>query len=345
MRHLGLSAIVGLAAIGAVALADTTPAAAQEPTQLRWATSSVGSSGHRALVSLSTMLNREFDGYEITVLPTPGAAASIRGFAAGQFDGYYGADIAFHEIATDSGRYKGFQEQLDKPLVQSFWAYTLEMGLGVRAADIDQYTGWSALSGKPVFTGPAPWDTRAVLERALKALNVDHEYIELDTGLAGSALQEGTIDAFSIYTTGQRSPSPWVTEAMLATDVAILDPSQEELATLEEAGIQVVDVDTDAFETELQKDTVKLLPFYYGFHVGLNVPEEDVYRMLTVIQENAETLAESDAGFTQIADDMVAMQRRGIEAVGDEATIHPGLARFLRENDAWDEAWDERIAQ
>ncbi len=345
MRHLFVSAVAGIAALGTVALADTGPAQAQDAKQLRWATSSTGSSGHRALVALSTMLNDKFDGYDITVLPTPGAAASLRGFAAGQFDGYYGADVAFHEIEDDTGRYVGFKEQVDEPLVQSFWAYTLEVGLGVRADDAGEYKGWSDLSGKPVFTGPAPWDTRAALERAMKVAGVEHEYIELDKGLAGSALQEGTIDGFIVYTAGQRTPSPWVTEAMLATDVSVLNPNEEELAKLKDAGIAVVDVDKGAFDSDIGVDTAKLVPFFYGFHVGLNVPEDDVYRMLNTIKDNAAELAEADAAFSQIADNMVEMQVRGIEAAGTAALIHPGLARFLRENDAWNEAWNDRIAQ
>jgi hypothetical protein len=41
----------------------------------------------------------------------------------------------------------------------------------------------------------------------MQALEVGHNYVELDTGLAGSALQEGQIEAFSVYTTGESSPA------------------------------------------------------------------------------------------------------------------------------------------
>lgn len=345
MKRCITTALAGLVAAGAVAIAAPTPGSAQEITQLRWATSAVGSAGHRALVSLMTMLNREMPDYSITVLPTPGAAATLRGYATGQFDGYYGADIAFHEIADNTGRFEGFGDQIENELLQSFWTFTLEVGLGVRAADRDQYEGWRDLAGSPVFTGPAPWDVRAALERPMQILEVGHEYIELDTGLAGSSLAEGTIDAFIVYTTGGGAPAPWVTEAMLGTDVAVLNPSDEELATLEEAGVTLVDIDAGAFETDIHTDSAKLVPFYYGFHVGANVSEDDVYRMLTLIEEHSDELVRADPGLSQINDDMVGLQRRGIEATGEAARIHPGLARFLREHDAWDEAWDDRVAE
>jgi uncharacterized protein len=149
----------------------------------------------------------------------------------------------------------------------------------------------------------------------------------------------------SVYTTGGASPAPWVTEAMLSTEVAVLNPSEEEIAELREAGIETVRVpDASAFETDVGVEEAVLVPLFYGFHVGLDVPEDDVYRMLTIIEENLEELAESDSGFSQLAAGMVELQRRGIQASPAMIEIHPGLARFLRERDAWDEAWDDRVA-
>lgn len=344
MNRLILPSAVALVAILAAGAVDTAPAAAQEIKQLRWATSAVGSAGHRAKVSLMAMLNREMPDYSITVLPTPGAIATIRGYATGQFDGYYGADVAFHELAADTGRFEGFRDQVEHELLQSFWAYTLEVGLGVRAADREQYSGWRDLAGSQVFTGPAPWDVRAALERPMEIVGVGHEYVELDTGLAGASLADGTIDGFIVYTTGGASPAPWVTEAMLSTDVAVLNPSEEEIAALAAEGVSVVDVDAGAFNTDVHVETARFVPFYYGFHVGLNVSEDDVYRMLTLIEEHADELATADPGLGQLRDDMVALQVGGIMSTGDAARIHPGLARYLRERGAWDEVWDDRVA-
>jgi len=339
--------VFGLAAALVIALplglSEIRTAEAQQVTQLRWATSAVGSAGHRAKVALMALLNREMPDYSITVLPTPGALATVRGYATNQFDGYYGADIAFRELATDSGRFRGFSAQMQREPVQSFWAYTMEVGLGVRAGDRDEYSGWADLKGRPAFTGPAPWDVRAQLERAMETLDVGHRYTELDLGLAASSLSEGNIDAFIIYSTGESSPAPWVNEAMMATDVAPLNPSEDEVAKLRAAGLDVVEVDASVFRGA-ETDKVLLVPFFYGFHLGLEVPEEDVYRMLTTIEANAEELAKSDSAFRQIAADMVSIQRRGVAASVDSVKVHPGLARYLKEKGSWDETWNDRIA-
>ena len=345
MYRLITSAMGGAAMVLALGLADVKPAVAQDVKEIRWATSSVGSSGHRALVALANLLNKEMPELEVTVLPTPGAAATVRGFASGEFDGFYGADIAFHEIAEKAGRYKDFDASAGKQLTQSFWAFTLEIGLCINADDADEFKQWRDLNGKPVFTGPAPWDTRAALERAMAAIEVGHTYVELDNSLAGSALKENQIEAFSCYTTGGESPAPWVTEAMLTTPSTVLNLSDEEIEMLRDKDIETVRVSTDAFEGDMEVDEAVTVTLFYGFDVGTDFSEDEVYRMLTVIEEHADELAQADAGFNQIASDMVEMQRRGIQSAGDTVPIHPGLAKFLREKDAWDAAWDERVAK
>lgn len=334
---------LGAAAVLAVAAGAAGTASAQDVTELRWATSSVGSTGHAVKVDLMAMLNREWDGYSITVLPTAGAVATVRGYALGEFDGYYGADVAFQELADNAGRFEGFQDNMERQPVQSFWAYTMEVGLAVRAEDQEEFDGWRDLSGRPVFTGPAPWDVRAQLERAMSAIDVGHEYTEIDISIAGSSLDEGTIDGFIAYTAGETSPSPWVNEAMLSSDSAILNPSAEEREMIEEAGMEVVSIDVDRFDSDVGVDEAYFVPFFYGFHLGPEVPEEDLYEMLTIIQENSSELAEANGSFAQIDEDMVEMQRRGVAASGGNVPVHPGLARFLRENDAWNEEWDDWV--
>ena len=343
MRTLTVKTAIGSASAAALLAGLTVGGSVHANTELAWATSSVGSGGHAVKVDLMALLNREWEGYSITVMPTAGAVATVRGYALGEFDGFYGADVAFHELADDGGRFEGFRDQMEREPVQSFWAYTMEVGLAVSADDLDDYEGWRDLGGEAVFTGPAPWDVRAQLERAMEAAEVGHEYTEIDIDIAGSSLNEGTIKAFNAYTTGQASLAPWVNEAMLSSDAAILNPSDEERQMIEDAGMEVVSIDPDVYDTDIHVDEALAVPFFYGFHLGPDVPEEDLYEMLTIIHENSDELREVNASFAQIDDDMVDLQRRGIVASGGTVPIHPGLARFLQEHDAWDDEWDDWI--
>jgi TRAP-type uncharacterized transport system substrate-binding protein len=136
-----------------------------------------------------------------------------------------------------------------------------------------------------VFTGPLPWDVRAHIERAFSALGVKHNYVQVDLKTVGSLLESGGIDALAVYTNAEASTPPWIVEAGLATDWAVLNPSAAEVAKLKGMGFEWAEVKPAAFKRDIHADKAVLSPFFYGFHVGLNVPENDVYKMLTIIEK------------------------------------------------------------
>lgn len=337
-----------LATVGAAALAAGMMASAAwsqaQPKELRWGTPPVGSAGHKALVALSTVLNKEMPEYRISVLPTAGAVATMKGFATKEMEGYYGSDVGFEELAKDEKRFKGFKPNIQRPLVQSFWAQTLEVGLAVKAVNKDKYKGWRDFEGKRIFTGPLPFDTRAHTERALRALGVKFTYYQVDFATVGSQLESGSFDATTIYTGSEATAAPWIAEASLASDWAVVNPSAEEIAELKTKGFAVVEVAPKAYNRDVHDTKVVELPFFYGFHVGLDVPEADVYKMLTTIEKNVGEIAKADPGLSQIAKDMKGFQARGVEASVDFVPIHPGLAKWMKEKGVWSSKWDSRIA-
>ena len=122
----------------------------------RWGTSAVGSAGHKALVVLAELLNREMPNYRVTVQPTPGAIVTVKGYATGQFEGHYGADIAFYELANDIKRFKGFKPSMKRQPVQSFWVvHHRDMGIAVHSRDKGKYKGWNDLDRQGPLHRPA----------------------------------------------------------------------------------------------------------------------------------------------------------------------------------------------
>lgn len=325
-------------------LAAAPAGALAQVKEIPWGTSQVGSTGHRALVTLAQLLNREMKDYRFTVQPTPGAIITVKGYANGEFEGFYGADIAFYELANDLSRFKGFKANMKREPVQSFWSYTVEVGAGIHSRDKGKIKQWRDLSNQRVFTGPRPWDVRAQIERAFGAVGVKHEYVEVDISTAGALLEQGRISGFMMYTNAETTTAPWITEAGLSTDWAVLNPSKEELELLHKAGFRTVEVNASILKKDAPGKAV-VLPFYYGLHPGIEVPADDVYRMLTIIEKNVDELNQADPTFSQIKADMRGMQRRGVESSSDLVPIHPGLAKYMREKGVWDSKWDGRIAK
>ncbi len=332
-----------LAAATALTGLASPKAWAQQGKDIKWATSAVGSSGHKALVVLANLLNKEMPNYRISVLPTPGAIVTVKGFCTGQFDGFYGSDIAYHELVNDAARFKGFKATMKRQPIQSFWTFTTDVSFAIHSRNKDKIKKWGDLAGKKIYTGPLPWDVRAHLERGLAALDVKFNYLQIDLATAGSHLEKGTIDAMLLYTSGG-SPPPWLTEASLAVDWAALNPSPEEIAALKKKGLATVELDPKVFRRDVHVDKVIELPFYYGFNVGLDMPGDDVYKMLNIIEKNAADLAKTDPSFSEVAKDMKGFQKRGVESSWNLVPIHPGLAKWMREKGVWDAKWDSKVA-
>jgi TRAP-type uncharacterized transport system substrate-binding protein len=340
-----LVAPCALAVVTAAVIATAAPSAWSQQKDLKWGTSQVGSAGHKAQVLLADVLNKEMPKYRIAVLPTAGAVPTVKGYAMGEFDAYYGSDIGFYELANDTGRFKGFKAQMKRVPVQSFWSFTIDPGLGVRASNKDKYKKWGDITGKRVFTGPLPFDNRVHLERAIAALGIKFQYVQVDLSTVGSQLAQGAIDATIIYTSAEATPVPWLAEASLAVDWMALNPSPDEIATLKSKNIALTELKPNVFKRDTHTDKVVVAPFFFGFHMGMDIPADDVYAMLKIVEAKAAEMAKSDESFTQIAKDFAGFQKRGVQSSIDFVPVHPGLARYMKEKGVWDPKWDSKIAQ
>ena len=77
----------GIAVAFALGVTVCAASAQQQPKDIRWGTPPVGTTGHKAMVTLSALLNKEMPQYRISVLPTAGAITTVKGFATKEFDG------------------------------------------------------------------------------------------------------------------------------------------------------------------------------------------------------------------------------------------------------------------
>ena len=79
-----------LQSVAVAALIATSASAAWSQQDIRWGTPPVGTAGHKAGVALANLLNKEMPQYRISVLPTAGAIATVKGYATKELDGFYG---------------------------------------------------------------------------------------------------------------------------------------------------------------------------------------------------------------------------------------------------------------
>ncbi len=329
-----------LAGAGALLIACSAfqPVEAQRQS-LRWATSDVGSYGYSVASLMIDVLEEALDGeYTVTVHPYPSTTAAKKATMDGDAEISYTADVGMREYYDRSGPFEGF-EPTAGDLVHTWYAYPMETFLTVPAAVADQYQSWGDLSGEPVFFTPAGYMNWLNMVRIWDALGYEFNHVEIDSATTADALEAGSIVGAASYTTAGSSLPTWWREAELRADITVVNPSEEEIERLREAGLVPMEVDPEAaFSQDVGVDSILGVPIFFGYNVRADMDEEVVYRMLTAFMQNADRLAEQEPGFRPLARDFVGTQVGGI-AANPDIPVHPGLARFLQEHDAWNDEW------
>lgn len=310
-----------------------------ERVSIRWATSDVGSYGYAVASYMVDFLNRELPGDTVvTVHPYPDTSAAMKAAMDGEAEIAYTADVGMAEFANREGPFEGY-EPAEEELVHSFYAYPMESFLVTSKDNADQYSAYGDFDGEDVFFTPAGFMNWLNFQRIFDALGYEFNHSEIDSATVADALQSGSIVGAGSYTTaGVSLPTFW-REAELRIELAAVEFTPDELAALEAAGLNPVPVDPGvAFSQDLGTDEVLGVPILFGYNLRPDMDEELVYNMLTIFESNVDALNQLDDGFAPLAEDFVGTQVSALRAAPD-IPVHPGLARFLEERDAWEDGW------
>jgi TRAP-type uncharacterized transport system substrate-binding protein len=175
--------------------------------------------------------------------------------------------------------------------------------------------------------------------RIYKALGYQFKHVQIGEAAQADAFQAGTIVGAVCYTTAGRSLSSYWRETELRLDIKVINPTPDEVKKLTAANLVPMEIDpTKVFSKDVGVKTILGVPILFGYNARPDMPEEVVYKMLTKFYAERDGLAKADPGFTPMAQDFVGMQVKGIKA-NPEAPVHAGLAKFLKEQKAWNDSW------
>jgi TRAP transporter TAXI family solute receptor len=328
------AAIAVVFAFGAI---DT--AAAAERKSIRWATSQVGSYGYMVAASMTRIVEAALGGeYTVTVQPYSSPTVSMKAMMDGNGEISYTADIGMTEFHQRAGGFKGYQPKMPE-IVHTWYAYPMETMMAVAAKDAGKYKCWRDFSGKPVFYTNAGFMNWLNMQRIYKVLGYNFKHVQIDLKSNADSMQSGSIAGSAVYTTAGRSLPAYWKETEIRIDIRVVNLCPDEVAKIKAAGLTVVEVDPKAvFSKSVGPSTLMGVAVLFGHNAGTNISEDVVYKMLTAFYKKKEDLAKSDPGFTPLAKDFVGMQVQGINANPD-VPVHPGLAKFLKEQKAWNAGW------
>jgi TRAP transporter TAXI family solute receptor len=312
---------------------------AAERKSIRWATSSTGSYGYKVAAQMTQVLEAALGGeYTVTVNPYPSTTAAMKAAMDGNAEISYTADVGLTELYAKEGAFKDYKPGKGL-LVHTWYAYPMESFMAVLATKADQFKSLKDFSGKPVFFTPAGFMNWLNFKRIFKALGYEFKHVQIGEPAQGDALKAGTIVGAVCYTTSGRSlPSYW-RETELQVDIKIINPSQEEVKKLTAANLAPTEIEASkVFTKDVGVKTILGVPLLFAYNVLADMPEEIVYKMLIKFFAEKDNLVKADPGFEPLAKDFVGMQVRGI-AANPDVPVHPGLAKFLKEHNAWDNKW------
>jgi TRAP transporter TAXI family solute receptor len=325
----------------ALMLAAAMPqrADAQERKSIRWTTTQVGSYGYTIAASMVKMAEQALGGqYTITVQPYQSPTVAMKAVMNGEGEIAYTADIGMTQFQERVGPFKDYKPE--KPeLVHTWYAYPMESMLAVPAKDAEKFKCWKDFSGKPVFYTQAGFQNWLNWQRIFKALGYDFKHVQIDLKSNADAMEQGTIVGSATYTTAGKSLASYWKETEIRMDFKVVNPCPDEIAKLKAAGLPVVDVDPKgAFAKDVGNSPVKGVPILFGYNARVDMPEDVIYKLVKTFYEKRDDLVKVDAGFAIMANDFVGMQVQGINA-NPKIPVHPGLAKFLKEHNAWDNKW------
>ncbi len=325
--------------VAVFALLAINPANAQERKPMRIATAPVGSYGYQIAALLAKVIEGTFGGeYTVTVQPYTSPTVAMKAVMNGEAEISYTADIGMSEFYQRVGGFKDYKPKMPE-LVHTWYSYPMESMMAVAAKHADKFKCWRDFSGKPVFFTNAGFMNWLNWVRIFKALGYDFKHVQIDLKANADALESGSIVGSATYTTAGRSIPAYWKETEIRMDIRVVNPCPDEVAKLKAAGLPVIEVDPKgAFSKSVGPSTLLGVGILFGHNAGTNISEDVVYKMVTAFYKNKDDLAKSEPGFTPLAKDFVGMQVQGINANPD-IPVHPGLARFLKEQKAWNARW------
>jgi uncharacterized protein len=332
-------AALGLAALFVLIAAQGVEAQARK--SLRWSTSQVGSYGYTIAASMAKVLEQALGGeYTVTVQPYQSPTVAMKAVMDGEAEIAYVADIGMTQFQERVGPFKDYKPS--KPeLVHTWYAYPMESMMATSAKEADKFKCWKDFSGKPVYFTQAGFQNWLNWQRIFKALGYDFKHVQIDNKASGDALEQGTIVGSAIYTTAGRSLAPYWKETEVRMDIRVVNPCPDEVAKLKAAGLPIAEVDPKgAFAKDVGPPTLQGVPILFGYNVRADTPADVAYKMIKAFYDKRDELVKIDPGFTPMAKDFIGMQAQGINA-NPQVPVHAGLAKFMKEHNAWNEKWKE----
>jgi len=305
-------------------------------TTIRMGGGPQGSATFASAQALQKVVDEEGEGVEISTQETSGTGASnFRLFDNGEIDAGGFDNFTAAQAAEGTGPFA--DRGVDTLPDQGFF-YVLAHLYIAALGDTDIQTT-DDLAGKNVWLNPPATSVRPPTDAVLKQAGLweDINRFEMGRNDLPGALEEGRVDAAVVYGVNYKALPGWVRELDNRFDLRAVDPTDSFSQAIEDVpGAARETIDTYGWSQDVGLDSVDAWNVAAQFRFGSDVSAEAVEEIARIAFDNNDAIIEANAIFPEF-DGVETMTN----AVIPDQAIHPGMASYLKDQDAWNDDWIE----
>lgn len=303
-------------------------------------TSGSGTPTEQAGLALARAADEHSDFLTLTVQNTDGWSANLIEYDQGNIPAMGVDNNSLSNALADEGPYE--DTPVDAMPYQGF-LYTV-LDIHMVATDDSGVTSTEDLrdGGYDVYPLQPGAGTRALTEDLLRQASIwdANNMLQIEFADIAGAVEEGRVDVLATYSVNDVALTGWGQEVDLRSGGAlnVIEVDDEFRQLIEEHdGAQLVEKEPYGWEQDVTAytDTMTAWQLVGQWAFGSEVPTEVSYEIAWLSSEHWETIEEADP---------TAIDHSGVESMTEgvlpEIPIHPGVADYWEENDAWNDEWE-----
>jgi len=188
---------------------------------------------------------------------------------------------------------------------------------------------------------PPQWGLRRLLRTNMQGTGRWEDMQENLVGIAAEdvagAIEEERVQVFTSYVSNLVSPPGWMVEVDSRHDIKAIDVGDWYWEGVDASPASNVDGVTESgYEQDLGADEIHAWTEGFNVYFSPDVPADAVYEILDVSNNHWEEAREALPAYPDHSDPEAMTA-----SFPDFTPVHAGAADWLKENDAWNDSWDD----
>jgi len=322
----------------------TLAAEAQEKYDLRMYSASETGSTYASMTSWTTIIKnfKPEIWRDVNVIPSAGPYAGFRAFSQGQAEGTYANVLQMKELWNSIGNFEDNPIPENKRALLGPCLWTHQNWIITKADSDDIETMWD-LEGKKVSFCLPGYNAEKIASKINDTLEIGMEKVFIEMDAIADALRDGVIDAVWAYSTSGFSTPSWFRELELRMDAKVIPLTEKDVNLISEEveGISTTQIELKNISDRIEgpeKFAVPNMGIFWVFSPDL--PEQAAYEICEALYEKREEVADSYAAGVIWEETPFELQKVHMSVASDMGLpMHPGVAKWLKDNNVWNEEW------